>query len=128
MTENRTFPFSIDLRRQPFSLQRMSKICHSVCVAIPASKRRTSFAMTMSWLSGLVAAALLMAVWPARADGPDDDYPHILNIIQQADALNDSGKAAPAKAKYQEAQAALRTFQKDNPDWNASRLIRSNRA
>ena len=57
-------------------------------------------------------------MWPARADGPDDEYLQIRNLIQQADELDKGGKAAPAKAKYQEAKAALATFRQNYPDWN----------
>ncbi len=69
-------------------------------------------------LTGLLILALLLGVWPARADGPDDEYLQIRNVIQQADELNTSGKAEPAKAKYQEAKAALTTFRQNYPDWN----------
>ena len=61
---------------------------------------------------------MLLGLWPARADGPDDQYLQIYNLIQQADDLNTNGKPAPAKAKYQEAQTALKAFQKEYPDWN----------
>jgi hypothetical protein len=61
---------------------------------------------------------LLLGVWPARADGPDDEYLQIYSLIQQADELNTGGKAAPAKAKYQEAKVALTSFQTNYPYWN----------
>jgi hypothetical protein len=72
----------------------------------------------LRWLTSLLILALLLGVWPARADGPDDEYLQIRNLIQQADELNTSGKAEPAKAKYQEAKAALTTFRQNYPDWN----------
>jgi hypothetical protein len=61
---------------------------------------------------------LLLGVWPAWADGPDDEYLQIYGLIQTADELNADGKAAPAKAKYLEAKAALTSFQTNYPYWN----------
>src|SRR3954469_16398442 len=54
----------------------------------------------------------------ARAEGPDDQYVRIYNTIQEADALNNNGKSAPALAKYLEAQTALERFRRVNPEWN----------
>ncbi|MDB6122689.1 MAG: Tetratricopeptide 2 repeat protein [Pedosphaera sp.] len=63
---------------------------------------------------------LLLAMSPmARAQGPDDQYINIYNLIQQADALSERGQSGPAMAKYLEAQSTLKKFQTVNPDWNA---------
>ena len=94
----------------------MSKIGSQSCFTGAASKGRVR--INRKWLTALLGLALLLGSWPARADGPDDEYLQIYTLIQQADDLNTSGKAAPAKAKYQEAQTALSKFQKDYPDWN----------
>jgi hypothetical protein len=87
-----------------------------ICCPGAASKRRVH--ISLQRLSGLLVLALLLGVWPARADGPDDEYLQIYSLIQQADELNTGGKAAPAKAKYQEAKVALTSFQTNYPYWN----------
>jgi len=76
------------------------------------------FPANLKRLSGWVLVVLLMALWPARAESPDDQYLRIYGLIEQADALAAKGQAAPALAKYREAQFALHSFQKDNLDWN----------
>ena len=61
---------------------------------------------------------LLLVVLPGvRADGPDDQYIQIYNLIQAGDSLSAS-QPAQAQAKYAEAQTALRRFQKVYPGWN----------
>ncbi|MGD0261367.1 MAG: DUF6263 family protein [Verrucomicrobiota bacterium] len=94
----------------------MNKIGSQSCFTGAASKGQVR--INTKWFSALLVLALLLGSWPARADGPDDEYLRIYSLILQADDLNTNGKAAPAKAKYQEAQTALRDFQKDYPDWN----------
>lgn len=70
--------------------------------------------------SGLLVLVLLLGSCPlAQADVGDDQYLQIYSLIQQADELNSNGKAALAKAKYQEAQTALKSFKTDYPNWNA---------
>jgi len=76
------------------------------------------FSMNLRCFAGLVVVALLLAAWGARADGPDDEYLGIYTLIQQADALSTNGPPGSALAKYQQAQTALRKFQKSHPDWN----------
>jgi tetratricopeptide (TPR) repeat protein len=62
--------------------------------------------------------ALLLVVLPCvRADGPDDQYVQIYNLIQDGDSLG-ANQPAQAVAKYNEAQTALRRFQKVYPGWN----------
>ena len=56
-----------------------------------------------------------VAVW---AQGPDEQYVRIYSLIQEADALNDSGQRGQAVAKYTEAQAALTRFPATYPGWN----------
>ena len=70
----------------------------------------------MKWFSVIVA--LLLAVAGARAEGPDDQYIRIYNLIQEADKLNSAGQPSEALPKYLEAQTALQRFQKGYPDWN----------
>ena len=99
----------------------MSKISRPSCLTGAAPKRQVH--RNRKSFSASLLLALLLGLCPARADGPDDEYLQIYNLIQQADASNANGKAAPAKAKYQEAQTALRNFQKAYPDWNV-KLVR----
>ncbi len=73
----------------------------------------------MKRLLALLALSLAMALLPARADGPDEQYVRIYNNMMQADALNNSGQTAQALAKYLEAKNALERFQKFYPDWNS---------
>ena len=94
----------------------MSKVSNPICFTGAASRKRVRVNLTR--ICGLVVLALLVGLWPARADGPDDEYLRIYGLIQQADDLNTSGKAAPAKATYQEALTALRNFKTEYPDWN----------
>ena len=70
----------------------------------------------MKWFS--VVVVLLLALAGARAEGPDDQYVTIYNLIQDADSQNSSGQFSRALTKYREAQAALLKFQKDYPGWN----------
>ncbi len=68
----------------------------------------------------LVAALLLMVLSLARAEGPDEKYVEIYNLIQEADAANDGGHGREASLKYLEAQKTLKTFQTEHPGWNAN--------
>ena len=70
----------------------------------------------MKWFSVIVA--LLVALSGARAEGPDDQYIRIYNLIQEADKLNSGGQPSEALPKYLEAQTALQRFQRGYPDWN----------
>lgn len=65
-----------------------------------------------------VVFALLLAVPGARAEGPDDEYVRIYNLIQEADKRDRGGQLSEALPKYLEAQAALQQFRKGQPDWN----------
>src|SRR5947199_10793656 len=53
-----------------------------------------------------------------RAEGPDDEYLRISNLIQQADALAEGGRGELARQKYAEAQSELDRVQKAYPGWN----------
>src|SRR5712692_748963 len=62
--------------------------------------------------------ALLCGSAVLRAEGPDDDYLRIYNLIQQADALAEGGRGELARQKYSEAQTELDRLQKSYPGWN----------
>ena len=73
----------------------------------------------MKCFLAVVITSLLVTLLPAHAQGPDDQYVQIYNLIQEADAMEAKGQANPALAKYLEAQIALRRLQKGYPEWNA---------
>src|SRR6266576_6255370 len=62
--------------------------------------------------------ALLCGSSVLRAEGPDDEYVRIYNLIQQADALAEGGGGELARQKYSEAQTGLDRLQKAYPGWN----------
>ncbi len=72
----------------------------------------------MKWFS--VVVALLLILPGARAEGPDDQYVRIYNLIQEADKLNGLDQPREALPKYLEAQTLLQRFQKGYPDWNSN--------
>ena len=61
---------------------------------------------------------LFAAVALARAQGPDEQYVQIYQLIQEADRLNEAGQSRAAVAKYIEAQDALTRFRGIYPGWN----------
>ncbi len=67
----------------------------------------------------LLILFLLAVPLLSQADGPDEQYVGIYNLIQQGDTLNRDDHWASALAKYAEAQSALKKFQAGYPDWNA---------
>lgn len=70
----------------------------------------------MKRLFGIVVLLLLL-VPRIHADGADDQYVQIYNLIQQGDTAGTT-HPAEALAKYTEAQNSLVQFQKAYPDWN----------
>jgi len=95
----------------------MSKLNNRVCFRGPGVGEQTR--TNLKRFSGLLVLALVLGFCLlAQADVGDDQYLQIYGLIQQADELNSSGKAALAKAKYQEAQTALKSFKSDYPNWN----------
>ena len=65
-----------------------------------------------------VIVALLAVLCGARAQGPDDQYIQIYNLIQEADAFSNTDQPSRALTRYLEAQALLQKLQKVYPDWN----------
>jgi len=99
----------------------MSKMSNPVCSSGPAARRPNR--LSLNPIAGLLVLALLLAWSPARAHDPDDEYLQAYSMIQEADALNTSGKTAPAKTKYLQAQTALKNFQREHPDWNPKLVV-----
>ncbi len=52
------------------------------------------------------------------AEGPNEQYLRIYEVMDQADELSQSGQTEAAKAKYREVQADLLKFRQKNPTWN----------
>ena len=69
-----------------------------------------------------IVALLLILVPCVRADGPDDQYVQIYNLIQEGDSFGPN-ETAQALAKYTQAQTALLKFQKIYPTWNQRVVI-----
>src|SRR6266404_844559 len=65
-----------------------------------------------------ILLSLLASLLGARAEGPDDQYVRIYNLIQQADSLQANGQSSQALTKYLEAQSGLQRFRKSYPEWN----------
>ena len=72
----------------------------------------------MKRLFTLVVLGLLAVARSVQADGIDEQYVRIYNVIQEGDQFSSSGQPAQALAKYNEALLALQRFQKLNPGWN----------
>jgi len=105
--------FSIDAGLRLSRLRLMSKK-NNPC---PSSASSTAeFALKRAWFFGLVVLAFLLANYPAQGQNKEDDYFRIYTLIQQADSLSKNGENDPALARYQQAQADLRKFQKTYPD------------
>jgi tetratricopeptide (TPR) repeat protein len=64
-----------------------------------------------------VVFLLLVLAFRVRADGADDQYVQIYNLIQEGDSLG-TNQPAQAVAKYTEAQTALLRFGRIYPGWN----------
>jgi hypothetical protein len=65
-----------------------------------------------------VILALLATLSLANAQGPDDQYILIYNLIQEADSFSNADQSTRALTKYLEAQTDLQKLQKSYPDWN----------
>src|ERR687888_2746514 len=68
--------------------------------------------LAVSWLALLCGSTFL------RAEGPEDEYVRIYHLIQQADALAETGRNELAKQKYSEAHDKLGRVQIAYPGWN----------
>lgn len=65
-----------------------------------------------------LVVALVLAGRVTWAQGVDERYVHIYNLIQDADASVIGGQAASAREKYLEAQGALEELHTALPGWN----------
>jgi len=65
-----------------------------------------------------MALALLVMCLPARAVEADEWYLQVYGVIEQADSLSTSGQTDKAKAKYVEAEKALKELKQNYPLWS----------
>lgn len=63
-------------------------------------------------------AVLLVAAATGFADGADDAFIRIYNLIQQADSNRETGRLSEAREAYSEAREALLVMQRNYPKWN----------
>jgi hypothetical protein len=83
-----------------------------------AVSARISLLLRFTGCAGLAIALLasVAATPPATSSqGPDEQYIHIMALIDRADALRTAGRADAAHAKYLEAERALLMFKAANP-------------
>jgi hypothetical protein len=74
--------------------------------------------MRRAWCGGLIMGWLLLLTAPTHATEADDRYIKIYTTIQQADTLSKAGEIEKAKARYAEADKALRELKQRYPNWN----------
>lgn len=67
----------------------------------------------------LVLALLFVGLSSVLAEELDDKFLRIYATIEKADTLAKNGQTNLAKARYQEAQTALRELKRNYPTWNA---------
>jgi hypothetical protein len=86
-----------------------------------ASGAAIQFLVRARWFFGLAMAVFftVAATPPSIVSDEDTDqqFIHIMNLMDRADVLRASGKADAAKAKDEEAYRALVIFQKIHPRW-----------
>src|ERR1041384_7050140 len=66
----------------------------------------------------LVSSLILCFLLAARAEGPEDQYFRIYNLLQEADSTLEAGSSRQAMEKYTEALNALKKFKDIYPNWN----------
>jgi hypothetical protein len=72
----------------------------------------------LRWLLTLIVTGFFLFAAAAPAADADAQYIQIYGLIEQADELSTSGKAEQAKAKYVEAEKALKALRQNYPNWN----------
>ncbi len=65
-----------------------------------------------------LALWLCLGAIEIHADGADDAFIRIYNLIQQADAHRETGQWSDAREAYTEAKAGLEVLQRNYPTWN----------
>jgi hypothetical protein len=82
---------------------------------LPAISAKIQSLARLKWIFSLAMAALFTvagtaATLPADQQNPDEQFIHIMAIIDRADALRAAGQIDAAKVKYREAQTNLVIF------------------
>ena len=91
------------------------------CIAVLPGSRGLKLSgdfLSIGLFAGLVLAILLGGLLSVRAEEPDVKYMRSYYAIEKADALAKKGQNDEAKAKYLEAQAALKDIKAISPTWN----------
>jgi tetratricopeptide (TPR) repeat protein len=101
----------LGITNNQFSMLNSHKGCQCPLPSATMRLMKRYFGFILSVVFGL------LAVCGARADGADDQYIVIFNLVQEADSLS-GNEPAQALAKYLEAQTELQRLQKGNPTWN----------
>lgn len=71
----------------------------------------------MKWFRALAAASVICAATVVVA-GPDEEYISIYQVIEEADQSMANNSVAQARARYSDAQEALKKFKAAYPSWN----------
>jgi len=82
---------------------------------VPAVGAKLKFLFRLQWLFGLMLAVLVTVAATPPTQNPDEQYIHIMALIDRGDALRKAGQTDAAKAKYKEAQKDLLIFKANNP-------------
>ena len=69
-------------------------------------------------LLGHLIVWLCLGLGGVRADGADDAFIRIYNLIQQADANRETGQWSSARDAYTEAKSGLEVLRRNFPTWN----------
>ncbi|MCX6858930.1 MAG: hypothetical protein NTX70_01695 [Verrucomicrobia bacterium] len=69
-------------------------------------------------LLGHLIVWLCLGLGGVRADGADDAFIRIYNLIQQADANRETGQWSSARDAYTEAKSGLEVLRRNYPTWN----------
>lgn len=70
----------------------------------------------------LIVLATFLTVALARAEGPDDLYVKVYNLIQQGDDFSRAEQNRSAFERYQQAQKSLQSIRETFPEWNPKLL------
>ncbi|MEO7296981.1 MAG: tetratricopeptide repeat protein [Verrucomicrobiota bacterium] len=65
-----------------------------------------------------ILCLLLLTTAIIHAEGPDQEYVRIYNLINQGDSLKESGNVRAARENYEEAQTGLKKLRTNSPKWN----------
>jgi len=109
--------FSVDVEGLVNRFHGMNTRCLAVLPGSWGINLSRNF-LSIGLFAGLVVAILLGGLLSGRAEEPDAKYMRSYYAIEKADALAKKGQTDEAKAKYLEAQAALKDIRAISPAWN----------